>query len=181
MAAIGGMNSGLLAEADRYIRERFGAATGCESEIAVPENSFDVRRKQFSSIAFMLALTQGFPGGADRFIGLTECDLFIPMLTFVFGQAQLNGRVALVSLARLRQEFYGMTPDPELLRFRMKKEIGHELGHSFGLIHCADRGCVMSLATSIQEVDQKSAGFCAPCSRRLPPRSVEPEIEGKQA
>ena len=181
VASIGALNSELLGEASRSIGDRFGASTECHSKIAIPENSMDARRQQFSSIAFMLALTRGFPAGADRFIGLTECDLFIPMLTFVFGQAQLNGRVALVSLARLRQEFYGMAPDPDLLRLRLAKEIGHELGHSFGLIHCSDRGCVMSLSTSIQEVDRKSPEFCGSCARLLPRRTVEPVFEGKEA
>ena len=111
----------------------------------------------------MASLARGRFEGADRVIGITECDLFIPMLTFVFGQAQLNGRVALVSIARLRQEFYGAPSDPGLVGMRLMKEIGHELGHSFGLIHCPDRGCLMSLATSIQEVDRKNSNFCGSC------------------
>ena len=168
MAAIGEMNEDLMAVAARYIGQRFAAECERIRGIPVPENSFDARRKQYSSVAFMLALSRTAPAGADRLIGLTECDLFIPMLTFVFGQAQLNGRFALVSIARLRQEFYGMAPDPDLLRLRMGKEIGHELGHSFGLTHCHDRACLMSLATSIQEVDQKSDGFCRSCVKLLP-------------
>ena len=168
MAAIGEVDKSVAAEAGRYIQERFASEVCCLPPIAIPDGAFDARRNQFSSVAFMLALAHGFPADADRVIGLTECDLFIPMLTFVFGQAQLNGRAALVSLARLRQEFYGVTPDPDLLRLRLEKEIGHELGHSFGLIHCPERECVMSLATSIQEVDRKTAGFCHSCDRLLP-------------
>jgi archaemetzincin len=154
-------------EASRRVCELFGCDVRRCEPLGIPSGSFDARRKQFSSVAFMLALARGSFGDADRVIGLTGCDLFIPMLTFVFGQAQLGGRVALVSLARLRQEFYGAAPDPELLRLRLDKEIGHELGHSFGLIHCPDRGCVMSLATSIQDVDRKSADFCHSCRRLL--------------
>ena len=111
----------------------------------------------------MLTLARAQFSDVERVLGITECDLYIPMLTFVFGQAQLNGRIALVSLARLRQEFYGGTPDLGLLRLRLRKEVGHELGHSMGLIHCSDRGCLMSLATSIQDVDRKTDSFCAAC------------------
>lgn len=174
MAAIGEMNEELMAVATGYIGQRFGANCVRARAIAIPENSFDARRQQYSSVAFMLALSGAVPAGADRLVGITECDLFIPMLTFIFGQAQLNGRIALVSVARLRQEFYGAAPDPSLLRLRVGKEIGHELGHSFGLTHCRDRACLMSLATSIQEVDLKSDSFCGSCKNLLP-RVIEEE------
>jgi archaemetzincin len=82
----------------------------------------------------------------------------------VFGQAQLNGTAAVISLARLRQEFYGMPPNPALLAARARKEALHECGHMLGLVHCADRGCVMSLATGIRALDGKGAAFCAACS-----------------
>jgi archaemetzincin len=165
MAPIGFVDPGLLDGAARFIRERFGCEVQSAPPIAIPEGSQDARRRQFSSVAFMLALARTVPKGVDRILGVTECDLFIPMLTFVFGQAQLNGRVALVSLARLRQEFYGVPPDPDLLTGRLQKELGHELGHSLGLIHCPDRECVMSLATGIQDVDRKQAEFCHSCGR----------------
>ncbi len=167
IATIGAVDPGVLADAGRFIQQRFGAEVQPATPLAIPHGAFDARRNQFSSVAFMLALARRLPDDADRLLGLTECDLFIPMLTFVFGQAQLRGRIALVSLARLRQEFYGVAPDPDLLEGRLRKEIGHELGHSFGLIHCPDRECVMSLATSIQEVDRKTAGFCHSCGRLL--------------
>jgi archaemetzincin len=166
MVAIGNVGPEALASAARFIQARFGSEVQTAAPLTIPDASFDRRRNQFSSVAFMLALARA-AGDADRVIGITECDLFIPMLTFVFGQAQLRGRIALVSLARLRQEFYGVPPDPDLLVGRLEKEVGHELGHSFGLIHCAGRECVMSLATSIQEVDRKTAAFCDACGRLL--------------
>ena len=160
---IGRLKPGVLDEAARSIQTLFHCeAQGCPP-LEIPAGAFDTRRNQYSSVEFMLVLARGNFGDFDRVIGLTECDLFIPMLTFVFGQAQLGGRVALVSLARLRQEFYGASPDPEFFGLRLSKEIGHELGHSFGLIHCPDRGCLMSLATSIQDVDRKTDDFCPSC------------------
>ena len=188
MAPIGMVDAGVLRDAGQFIREHFGGEAVCRAPIAIPEGAYDSRRKQFSSVAFMLALARAVPGDEDRLVGLTECDLFIPMLTFVFGQAQLRGRIALVSLARLRQEFYGVAPDPDLLEGRLEKEISHELGHSFGLIHCPDRECVMSLAISIQEVDRKKAEFCHSCGRLVAletPAQEAPEpvreIQGREA
>ena len=78
------------------------------------------------------------PEGENRLLGITDVDLFIPMLSFVLGQAQLGGPTAVVSVARLRQEFYGLPPDLPLLRARAVKEAVHEIGHTFGLTHCAD-------------------------------------------
>ena len=163
--AIGNLDAAVLDEAKHLVEKLFACEAQRPARLEIPAGSFDARRRQHSSVEFMLSLARGGFGSAERVIGLTECDLFIPMLTFVFGQAQLRGRVALVSLARLRQEFYGAEPDPELLGSRLRKEIGHELGHSFGLIHCPDRGCLMSLATSIQEVDRKTDDFCQSCRR----------------
>ena len=170
----------MLHEAECAVGDLFHCEVQCSTPIETPAGSFDARRNQYSSVAFMLALAHGVFGNAERVIGLTECDLFIPMLTFVFGQAQLRGRIALVSVARLRQEFYGAPGDPDLFRLRMSKEIGHELGHSFGLIHCPDRGCLMSLATSIQDVDRKTADFCHSC-RRVVAQQVPDSSEFKGA
>jgi archaemetzincin len=100
-------------------------------------------------------------------LAVTERDLFVPVLTFVFGQAQLGGRVAVISLARLRQEFYGLAINREVFAERAAKEALHETGHMFGLVHCADRACAMSLATNVRQIDTKQAAFCAPCTARL--------------
>jgi archaemetzincin len=105
------------------------------------------------------------PGDAGKLLAVTERDLFVPVLTFVFGQAQLGGRAAVVSLARLRQEFYGLEPNRECFLERAAKEALHETGHLFGLVHCADRSCAMSLATNVRQIDTKQAAFCAPCGR----------------
>jgi archaemetzincin len=107
----------------------------------------------------------GGDGPAPRlFSGL---DLFVPVLTFVFGQAQLKGPGALLSTFRLRNEFYGLPADPYLLLDRTIKEAVHELGHSFGLVHCHDPACVMSSSTYVEEVDLKSDWYCSECEGLL--------------
>jgi archaemetzincin len=111
-------------------------------------------------------LAQG-PGDAAWVLGITERDLYVPVLSFVFGQAQLRGRAAVVSLARLRPEFYGMPPDDELLAGRAVKEALHELGHVLGLVHCLDRSCPMSLSVGLSEIDAKTAEPCPSCSALL--------------
>lgn len=129
--------------------------------------AFDASRRQYASIAVLEMVNRLCPPGAIRLVGVTERDLFIPVLTFVFGHAQLGGRAAVVSLARLRQEFYGLPPNPEVFLDRARKEALHEAGHTLGLVHCADRGCAMALSTRVQQIDQKSAAFCPACARQL--------------
>ena len=115
-------------------------------------------------------LAQHAPAEAKRILGVTDVDLAIPMLSFLFGQAQLDGQVAIVSLSRLRQEFYGLPADETVLRERAVKEVLHEMGHTFGLVHCSDSTCVMSLATHIGLVDSKSERYCSPCGVQLSER-----------
>jgi len=135
--------------------------------IDAPESSWDPARRQYHSVEIMKALVRNLPKGAARLLGVTGYDLSIPLLTFLFGQAQLDGPVALVSIHRLRQEFYGMPPDPALLRERLTKEMLHELGHTFALTHCSRQSCAMSLSTHIELVDTKNAGWCEVCGAHL--------------
>jgi archaemetzincin len=146
-----------------------GAFAGPLREVALPpiDFAYDARRNQYGSIPVLERLLATCPPDAHRLLAVTERDLFIPVLTFVYGQAQLNGVVAVMSLARLRQEFYGLPPDGGVLCERAAKEALHETGHTYGLVHCLDRGCAMALSTNVRQVDGKRAAFCASCAARL--------------
>lgn len=129
-----------------------------------PLFAYDVGRGQYSSTYVLHMAEARLPADAGRFLVVTELDLFIPMLTFVFGQAQLGGRVALVSVARLRPEFYDQPADGALLAARAGKEAVHELGHTLGLTHCPDPRCVMSLSVAVAQVDLKKESMCRNCA-----------------
>jgi archaemetzincin len=105
-------------------------------------------------------------------LAITACDLFIPILTYVFGEAELNGDVAVVSYHRLRNELYGLSEDRQLLRERLIKESLHELGHVAGLVHCQTQECVMHASTYVEDIDLKSAEFCSPCRHLLETRQI---------
>jgi archaemetzincin len=101
-------------------------------------------------------------------VGLTAQDLALPIFTFVFGRARQAGAAAVVSVARLDPVFYGLPPRPELRLRRTLDEVRHELGHAAGLVHCADRSCLMSFAGSVEKVDARGSAFCADCAGTLP-------------
>jgi archaemetzincin len=100
-------------------------------------------------------------------LGVAEVDLFIPILTFVFGEAQLEGPGAIVSTHRLNNKFYGLPENQTLLVQRIVKESIHELGHTFGLLHCSSPGCVLNSSTYVEDIDQKSDALCPQCQQRL--------------
>jgi archaemetzincin len=125
--------------------------------------AYDPRRRQHLSTRILEQLREAFPAPAGKLVALTGHDLFIPILTYVFGEARLNGPYGVVSVARLRNEFHGGVPDPAALRQRTLKELVHELGHTFGLRHCADASCVMFSSHNLDDTDAKDFRFCRAC------------------
>ena len=131
------------------------------------EKTFDQARHQFNSSQILLQIITRPPADAVKVLGVVNVDLFIPILTFVFGEAQLRGIGSVISLHRLNNKFYGLPEDRVLLTERLVKEAIHELGHNFGLIHCSNQSCVMKSSTYVEEVDQKSEEMCSRCQELL--------------
>jgi len=127
----------------------------------------DPRRDQYHATQILRRLRDLESGDDVCTIGVTRLDLFVPILTFVFGEAELSGRVAVVSMQRLDERFYGLPAREEVLRERLVKEAVHELGHTFGLRHCEDWRCVMTSSHAVDRLDAKGAEFCRECRRAL--------------
>jgi archaemetzincin len=143
-----------------------------------PAGTLDPRRGQHASNRMLEWLVRHRPDGALRTLALTDVDLFMPVLTFVYGEAQLNGPAALVSTARL-----GGTPGAAGIRLtiaRVAKESVHELGHTFGLLHCDSPRCVMRRSVNIAAIDAKATTLCGDCRTLLLERSLERENEDEQ-
>ena len=129
--------------------------------------AFDSRRGQYHSTRIIEKILESAPADGGKRLALVDRDLFIPILTFVFGEAQLGGAGAVVSSARLRNEFHGRPPDLIALRERLLKELVHELGHTFGLRHCAAADCVMFSSHDLEDTDAKEHRFCSACLDRF--------------
>jgi archaemetzincin len=126
--------------------------------------AYNKERKQFHSTR-ILAKIEEYSRQllADRLLGVTEVDLYVPQLNFVFGEATCPGRTAIISLFRLKPEFYGHKPDHERFLDRCIKEALHEIGHTLGLRHCKDPSCVMFFSNTILDTDRKGKNLCRKC------------------
>jgi len=135
-----------------------------ESHIDLSE-FYDPMRRQYNGNKLMKELDSWSTLNALKNMGLFRVDLFNPILTYIFGQAALNGNIGIASLYRLRNEQYGMKKNDDLLLERFQKVIIHELGHMFGLVHCHLPPCVMKSSTYVEDLDQKSMHLCAKCQK----------------
>jgi len=136
--------------------------------LPIPHYAYNKERRQFHS-SRILAEINGYVTRvqADRVLGVTEVDLYVPRLNFVFGEAMCPGKVAVISLFRLKPEFYGYPANSELFMDRCVKEAVHEIGHTLGLGHCQSSACVMYFSNSVLDTDRKKKTFCEKCYSKV--------------
>jgi len=150
------------------LEERFRFQVRVDRAQPIPHDACNAGRKQYLSTAFLRVLLQQYPDNAAKALGVADVDLYVPRLRFVFGEAEKPGNVAVISLTRLRPEYYGEPVDNKVFVARMVKEAVHELGHTFGLSHCISPDCVMFFSNSLRDTDRKSADFCTECAGGSP-------------
>jgi archaemetzincin len=136
-------------------------------EIPRPDDAFNRKRGQYLSTAILKVLMGKKAYGVyEKILGIIDHDLYVPKLNFVFGEA--SRRTAIISLTRLRNEFYSLPKDQGLFRRRTLTEAVHELGHTYGLKHCGNPHCVMFFSNSLIDTDAKGPDFCPRCKSKLP-------------
>ncbi|HEX7509369.1 MAG TPA: archaemetzincin family Zn-dependent metalloprotease [Polyangia bacterium] len=156
----------LLDQVAAQVGRAFAATVVVRPHRFDPELAFDSSRGQYHSTLLLEHLLGESTGSEERILGIAGVDLFIPILTYVFGEAQLDGRAAVVSTYRLDNSLYGLPVDHRLLLDRLVKESVHELGHTVGLIHCHHATCVMRSSTYVEDIDLKDAQFCSRCNQK---------------
>jgi len=164
---IGDLDGRLLMELAPAIANLFRVPTEVLPVRLDPEFAYHGERQQYHSSEILLAMQKHVGPDSWRVLGVTSFDLYIPILTFVFGEAQIGGPCGLVSAHRLRQEFYGLPADRDILRQRLLKEAVHELGHTLDLTHCDDYPCAMAPSHAVEWIDLKDSLLCASCQARV--------------
>jgi archaemetzincin len=163
---IGQVDAQVLEQLKENLRDKFGIAVEISQPLEKPEYAYDKKRNQYHSTRILDRLADHKKGN-EKILGIVSDDLYVPNLNFVFGEADIENGVCLISLARLSQEFYGEKPDKVLFLERAFKEAVHELGHTYGLGHCQDPKCVMYFSNSLADTDIKQSNFCARCSKKI--------------
>jgi archaemetzincin len=130
----------------------------------LPGPAFDKKRGQYRSNQILGMIQSHISDkSVKRLLGVIDADIYVQGLNFVFGEALFPGKVALISLWRLKPEFYRNSPNLEVFAERSLKEAVHEVGHTLGLRHCPRSSCVMHFSNSIFDTDKKQALFCDEC------------------
>jgi len=165
---LGVLSSGIITP----LMDELSGALSADIEIMtghrVPQEAYNQTRAQYHSatlLKYLSALLRIDPL-EQRIMGIIDEDVYIQGLPYVFGEADGKYGTCLVSLFRLRQEFYELPQDPQLFNARVLKAAVHELGHTYGLTHCPNPLCVMNFSNTVLDTDRKGSKFCALCRRK---------------
>ena len=157
------------------LKEAFHCPVGIGESYSLPQGTYNPDRRQYFSSQILSEIRKAFgPAKGVKALVVSDVDLYVPQLNFIFGEAELGGYFAIISLTRLRQSFYGLPENRTLLLERMVKEAIHELGHTYGLRHCPHPECVMHFSNSLQDTDRKEASFCPHCQKLLKEKNIMP-------
>jgi len=166
LVPLGPVDPQILRHLRRAIARMLGLPVRILRPRPLPSPSYHLGRKQYLSTLLLENLLEG-SGGPWRVLGITAADLYIPIFTFVFGEAQLDGKAAVVSIFRPRGDAGGVRPPQALLLRRLLLLSLHELSHTFGLGHCRQPGCLMGFSANLEKLDQKNLAYCEYCQIML--------------
>lgn len=160
------IESNLLSYLQKELYKTFEMPVIIEKEISLPKVGYSKKRKQYDGNYFIWELKK--KDYKDKLVlGICDVDLYVTGLNFIFGLASPLEKIAVISLTRLREEFYEKPKNESLFYIRTLKEATHELGHLFYLEHCNNPKCVMFFSNSIIDTDNKGPNFCPSCLKRL--------------
>jgi archaemetzincin len=168
---INAIDPGFLSRLALCLEERFLYHITVERALAVPRTAVNSARQQMFLSTLTTKVLRQYPDGDGLLLAITDFDLYKTSHRYIFGDADEQRRLAVVSLHRLRSEFYGEDADDNVLFQRALKECVHEIGHAVGLKHCYNARCAMYYSNSIFETDNKMSHFCETCEKRSRARS----------
>jgi archaemetzincin len=135
----------------------------------LPHAAYDAARNQYNAETMLGVLSRRVVIGEamERALFVVDVDLYSSGPDPVFGLADPKKGACIISLARLRNEFYGLKPDNRLFIDRVVKEAVRELGRTYGIDGCSDRRCVMFSSGNLPGDDKKRDTFCVECRIKL--------------
>jgi len=138
-----------------------GLAVEIAPPLPEPDYALIPSRRQYDASQILKAQRPDADSGKLR-LALTTVDLCLPMLSHVYGQARVNGRVTVISLHRLGQPDSGSGGAARLYD-RLAKITLHEVAHALGVAHCHQESCVMNFSLDLTHLDDLDLSFCPDC------------------
>jgi archaemetzincin len=168
LVPIGEIEDQVLAVLQKHLEKEFRCKVEVAERMEIPRDAYNKGRNQYLSTNILEKIRSLHTAAEkEKALAISKEDLYVKGLNFVFGEAELGGQYAIISLARLHQSFYGLPEEETLFLERAIKEAVHELGHVYGLRHCPNPECVMHFSNSLTDTDRKSSSFCRNCQAIL--------------
>ncbi len=152
---------------EERIAELLNMQVSTQEMLPLPNSFYNQTRNQYDGDLILSFIRSNIDSGAQYKLALVDEDCYSEGLNFIFGEATLKGHESFVALPRLKESFYGRRENRDLFFQRALKESIHELGHTLGLVHCADPDCAMHFSNSLADTDRKSFSLCNSCQKRL--------------
>jgi len=163
---LGRVNQTAAAVVAANLQAIFGLDAGITDPWLEPDYALVSARGQYDAGPILEALAGNGPGLPLR-VGLTRLDLCLPFLSYVFGEAQMEGRAAVVSTHRLGEGRRGGRASRSLVLERLAKVALHEMAHVLGLVHCRAPRCLMNFSPGLAALDRLGAFLCPACQALL--------------
>ncbi|MFC4988060.1 MULTISPECIES: archaemetzincin family Zn-dependent metalloprotease [Saliphagus] len=161
---VGNVSAPVTRAASSALRSIYGCEVTVNDSQSVPDGAYDTGRNQYCAENFIQLAER--VGRGEKNIAITPLDLFYRRRNYVFGLAYLDGSGSVVSTYRLQTSSDGglsRKSEADVFSDRVRKEIVHEVGHTYGLEHCEDDRCVMNFSPTVREVDVKGEALCGDC------------------
>lgn len=145
----------------------------------LPETAYDASRKQYNADSILKYIQKKvlLDIRIEVALVLVDVDLYSPGSDFVYGISDAPKAMSVMSLYRLRNEFYGNKPDNKLFLKRATRQALYEIGNAWGLLQCPDQKCVMNTSGGSLDPDKKKIVFCHECKSKIRARSFGPIVQ----
>ena len=172
LVPIGDVTDDAVKETATALTDHAPVVVTIEKRGALPKEAESSEKGRYRAEKLLDWLAKRDLAKGGKIMGVTDIDIVTEkngILNWgVLGLGAIDGRMAVISTYRMKRKWEkGGGASETLVRSRLWKISLHELGHTLGLPHCPNKGCIMEDAQgTVKTVDDETA-LCADCSKRF--------------